>query len=74
VAQRLCACGSSVDVNGTPTTSALFHTVFNVQSTRYFEWQSRHFMFWAKVPLLAARPEFIRADRSSLAAASEAAR
>jgi len=32
-----------------PTTSALFHTIFNVQATRYFEWQSRFFMFWAKV-------------------------
>jgi hypothetical protein len=39
-----------------PTTSATFHTVFNVQSTRYFEWQSRYFMFWAKVaPRFAAR-------------------
>ena len=44
--------------NATPTPSRLFHTVYNVQATRYFEWQSRNFMFWAKVchpfPLLHA--------------------
>ena len=47
--QRLCACGSSTDINGMQSTGALFHTIFNVQTTRYFEWQSRFFMFWAKV-------------------------
>jgi hypothetical protein len=50
--QRLCACGASVDKNGMPAVGNLFHTVFNVQATRYFEWQSRHFMFWAKASRL----------------------
>ena len=41
--QRLCPCAYRY-----PNTRATFHTVFNVQSKQYFEWQSRYSVFWHK--------------------------
>ncbi|EKX44726.1 hypothetical protein GUITHDRAFT_109505 [Guillardia theta CCMP2712] len=36
------------DINGYPNTKSTYHTVFNVQSKQYFEWQSRYNVFWHK--------------------------
>ena len=40
---RLCPCAYKY-----PNTRVTYHTVFNVQSKQYFEWQSRYSFFWHK--------------------------
>ena len=41
--RRLCPCAYKY-----PNTRVTYHTVFNVQSKQYFEWQSRYSVFWHK--------------------------
>jgi len=40
---RICPCSYKY-----PNTKSTYHTVFNVQSKQYFEWQSRYNVFWHK--------------------------
>lgn len=65
--QRLCGCGFSKDGS---STSRTFHTVYNVQASKYFEWQVRYMKMWfeqAGVPgkltrlLSAGVPDFLAA-------------
>jgi len=41
--RRVCACGFR---KGGPTSSRTFHTVYNVQPSRHFEWQVRYMHLW----------------------------
>ncbi|EKX36882.1 hypothetical protein GUITHDRAFT_116905 [Guillardia theta CCMP2712] len=66
--KRLCGCGFS---KGGSTTSRTFHTVYNVQASKYFEWQVRYMHFWfkqANMPgkitrlLSANQPDFLAGE------------